>query len=407
MSDNNVESQAGQSSEMKDLVERVRAIQDQLRKEKVDALLQETANPKMPMSHRESLANQAMWLLKDTQKSVVNGVDYAIPQPNFFRFQSVVPLQLPDYSLTKDAYSSNDTSTLFLRLEMISQAAVQSMRGPPLNADGTPAVLDATTSPVMGQINSLRSDVRETHYAVVALGLHLHYYLDWLFDQWGATKFLDAMTQVEGLLMAYNAYAPDFAIQFEENALRGMRVITGITHNIWEYLTSPVFYQVQQAKNAQEASVAPAAPVAAPPPPSTLPPSLYPTAIASPVSPLTAPSAAAPAAKVMRAEKKKGRRASVFAVKAADTVTIDLSPSRNPTDVIPEIEQLFTTYITEGLDTITQLKEAAQPINFNVFTNQFGSIASLTDNVAMLEEIRANILRYIADQFHPALSLEP
>ncbi|HMF29913.1 MAG TPA: hypothetical protein VKK79_00755, partial [Candidatus Lokiarchaeia archaeon] len=183
---------------------------------------------------------------------------------------------------------------------------------------------------------------------------------------------------------------------------------------MWNYLTSPAFYQLQQAKQAQEAELA--QPVAAAPPAvATAPPFLFPSAVASPVAAPAAPAAAAvPAAaaapaKVMRVEKKKKGSgfASVFAVTAAESVTIDLSPTRNPTDVISEIEQLFLTYISEGLDTITQMKAAAQPINFNIYTNQFGSTASMTDNVSMLEGIRANIIRYISDQFHPSSAYEP
>jgi hypothetical protein len=449
---------AGETPKLKDMKKQVRNAQANLLQEKINALLSQVPNDTLPMGKRDGLVNEALWLLKNVP-SVIDSdsnsgssqVDYNIPQPNAVRFKTTIPLSLPDGSLTKDAFGVTDTETLFLRLEMISQMALDSMRGPPLNADGTVATLDDTTTPVMAQLDSWRSDVRETHYSIVAVGLHLHYYLSWLFDQWGAAKFLDAMQQVEMLLLSYDAFAPDFAIQFEENALRSIRVVTGVTHDVWTYLTSPAFLQLQQKKQALAAS--PAAPVAAAPPaaaapPPVVPPSLIPTPVATPApvtpaTPLTlaapmtpaagvppastvSPEAAQPvpaatvslvksrkgkktvvAARVAKVSRVEGRTASVFQVSPANSVTVDLDPSLAPTDVVSNIEQLFTTYIAQGLDTIAQMKAAAAPVNFNIYTNMFGSAASLTDNVSELEGIRANIIKYIADQFRPTTTLDP
>src|SRR5271157_1802632 len=126
----------GMTDDDKALVQRVRTVQTALKSEKIDGLLKETNNPKMPLAQREALANRAMWLLKDSQKGQDNQIDYNLPQPHFVEFQSLQPVSLPDYALTKDAYSSNDTSTLFLRLEMIAQVAEANMYGPPLGEDG-------------------------------------------------------------------------------------------------------------------------------------------------------------------------------------------------------------------------------------------------------------------------------
>jgi hypothetical protein len=401
----------------KDLADRVRDVLQRLREEKINNMLTDAGNNDLPVAHREMLARRAMWVLNDAQKTVTDGVDYNIPSPNVVRFNAVQPATIPEDALSKDAYNSTDTSTLFLNLETIRQMTDDILEGPPLGSDGNPATLTDAQNAALAQLAGNKSDLRETHYANVSVGLHFHYYLDWLFDQWGALKFLQAKTMVESLLYTYNAHNPAVMIRTEEEQLRAFRVIASVAHDVWTYLGSPAFSQVQQTAQAQTGqptiSVAPTAtpPVVSPPLPATTSAISVPPPAGTPpflISGGVTPSAVSGVpAKVMRAEKKKRGLASIFAVTAADSVTIDLSASRVPTDVVSEIEQLFLSYVSEGLDTVTQMKVTAQTINYNIFTNQFGSSASLTDNVSMMESIRGNILKYIADQFHPSPALQP
>ncbi|HMF34721.1 MAG TPA: hypothetical protein VKK79_25080, partial [Candidatus Lokiarchaeia archaeon] len=242
----------------------------------------------------------------------------------------------------------------------------------PANADAAQLV----------QLEKLLDDIKGFHYGLIAAGLHLYVIVERLRNQYGNLVLLQVQSQLAALILQYCAHDPQSAFPLEEAGLHSLEAIPSLVAQVQDFLNSP------GAVLLAPGTPAPAAPqpVASPNP--------APATVRAVFGRFARDFGDLPRVKYVPGTGKKAQVAAVFAVKAGE-VTVDLSPGRPPADILTDLLALVAGFLQDESYTIDSLRSAAASLQYNLQTNEWGSVAAGTEYVAQLESIRKNILRYM------------
>ncbi len=360
----------------------------------------------------------AQALFDDLQKEDAAQIDDAAAQPAEVISYGYVLNPLKTEDLLPAAFSSMTTAALYDALSVARQKAVAGWANltNPVNLPEDAAVKEAFNS-----IVDIIEQVGIAHYEIVRAGLFLHVLLSRLYDAHALLEFLASKGLVEKQLVRYNSHNPHLAIEIEEQELNGVQRLLALIARVHDYLMSPEYSIARRAAATAQ----------------TIPIPTIGTATSTGEEPVSATYAAAinlvqhmPAktanekrifaiklAKNSGETKLKGKQVlAVAATTEATTealfvpvspVAIDMAETRNPLDILTEISTAISGLVEQSMAFISQLKYLARPINFNIYTLQFGSVTPLQDNKSMIQRLRKDIASYVMKDLKMSATQQP
>ncbi len=230
------------------------------------------------------------------------------------------------------------------------------------------------------------SEIAGSHYAIVAAGLSFYVVLERLRDKYGAFPFLQAASQLAALLIQYAAHEPRNSLPLEEEGTETMAAVQSIITTVQDYLASEEFVRLQQQQAVSKTPATSSRPLA--------------------VAAVFAAIAKVPAASGWI--KLKGEKAAVFAMTVAD-VDIDVSEARAPAVILEDVASLMSRLLHDQSLALRNVRALAMNLNYNIFTNAWGSVAAGSEHVLRMEAIRAKIYKYMkidADVIVPRIFLK-
>jgi len=345
------------------------------------------------------LLNQGSDVVHTLKMQQMTKIDHRIPQPSRLETEGVVGITLPEGDLTPAAFSNMDTADLYQALLNMRQQAVgkwANLTKPSLLPD------NAAAKTAFGDILDVIEQVGLVHYEIVRAGLYLHILLSQQYAKFDALPFLTGKGHVEQILLRYNAHNPHLCIGIEEEELNGAQTILAVVNRVSSYLMSAEFYTYREKKTSvaggngksiQGRSTG-GGPVF--------------SARVNLVREM--PNQLKPEKDVLEARGDKGGK-KVLQTSATIVpvvpLAIDLGEDRDPKTVLNEISRGIQGLVEKGMDLIYQLKKIARPVNFNIYTLQFGEATPLQDNRTMMQKMRKVIYQHVMKDLKLSASLSP
>ncbi len=315
-------------------------------------------------------AKEVLLGLKDaTVEAVMGGAMEEVQYSNSIDKERMDFFWVPLQSFGRRAFSSLTLTQLYSRIRSAwSQAEAE------FGKFALPVPPAGTNPNTLAFLIKKLDEIAGTHYAIVAGGLSLYVLLERLRDQHNAFTFLQAASQLAALLIQYAAHEPRNSLPLEEEGVEALGAIQSIITTVQDFVESGEF-------TGQKGMA-----------PGTTPAPRYLAAAARVFASLAEKT---PAGKVMQVDAKKGDRgARVFAITVAD-VNIDVSEARSPATVLEDISDLFGRLLHEQGLAISSVRSSAMAINYNINTNEWGSVAAGSEHVLRMEAIRAKIFKYM------------
>jgi hypothetical protein len=242
-----------------------------------------------------------------------------------------------------------------------------------LREDKTP--LKPEEEAVYNSVQELRMKVNEVHYEGIDALLILYAYLYNFAKVVTNIKLLQFMKQIEMICVRLNSYDASLCLGIEAAQLHSLRNITGvfslINDFIFEYNSTQAMKQLMQQRQQPTGQQKPASET-----PATF------------------------------AVKVKDNKA-VFALDTTRFGDIVLNDFSSPQGVVDKIQAIITGVIENGLALIKQAREIGNQINYNCYTNSFGSHALVSPGVEYLDMVRPIIEKYVKDDPADIESIHP
>ncbi len=358
----------------------------------------------------------ALSLFDSLEQEESSQIDESAPQPAEIVTYAYVMNPLKTSALLPAAFSSMTTAELYDALLMARQKAVAAWANltNPANLPDDAAVKDTFNG-----IVDIIEQVGIAHYEIVRAGLFLHVVLARLYATSGLLDFLASKGKVEKQLVKYNAHSPHLALEIEEQELNGVQRLLALIASIHDYLMSAAYYDARRAIATATPAPTPAitaAQAAGEPAAATYTAAInlvqhMPTKTASEKRVL-----AIKLAKAGGNGKGKGKQVLATAATTAmidaafipvSPVVIDMSEARNPLDILNDIATAISALVEQSMAFIAQLKRLARPINFNIYSLQFGSTTPLQDNRAMMQKLRKDIASFVLKDLKTSATQPP
>ncbi len=244
---------------------------------------------------------------------------------------------------------------------------------------------EGTSAGVVAQLAKTLDDIAGTHYAAIAAVLSLYVVLERLRDKYGAFPVLQAASQLAALLIQYAAHEPRNSLPLEEEGIESMAAAQSIITTVQDYLDSEEFKLLEQQRKG-----------------------VVPATSTGPIAAVFAAIAKRPAAAGwVKVAPGKGERGAVFAMTVAD-VDVDVSEKVAPVLTLDNLGTLIARILHDQRQALTSVRALAMGLNYNIYMNQWGSVAAGSEHVLRMEAIHAKILKFMkidADVIVPRIYL--
>ncbi len=246
-----------------------------------------------------------------------------------------------------------------------------------------------TEPALVAQLVKTLGEIAGTHYAAIAAGLSLYVVLERLRDKYGAFPFLQAASQLAALLLQYAAHEPRSSLPMEEEGIEALAAIQSVITAAGDFLDSPEFTRLEQ--DLQGIAIAPSD-----------------GGTARRLGVFAAIARRPEAGKLVKVTPGKGERGgAVFAMTVAD-VDVDISEKVAPPVALNTLGDLISRILHDQQIALTSVRTLAMGLNYNIFTNEWGSVAAGSEHVLRMEAVRAKIYKYLkidADVIVPRIFL--
>ena len=187
------------------------------------------------LNDQKELVEKAQGKLSPQDENMVNVISRDVPFPKSYLRHSLIPIDIDENYYSEAAYLNTNPLQFLNQLQKIAQKRSRTID---IFSVAQKENMDSYDKEILQEIEQDRQKAVDIHYSIISAALHLHIYLQNMYDQYGHTMFIKGKQRIQDLMYPYEGHDPAYNLIDEKRKLIELKSFFGIFAELSEFLNS-------------------------------------------------------------------------------------------------------------------------------------------------------------------------
>ncbi|MFX0103515.1 MAG: coiled-coil domain-containing protein [Candidatus Hodarchaeota archaeon] len=187
------------------------------------------------LNAQKEIMEKAKITINPEDKNMANVISRDVPFPKSYIRYSMIPIDVDENYYSEEAYLNTDPLQFLNKLQNIAKKRSKMIE---IFSQAQKENITVGDKATVKEIDKDRQRAVDIHYAIVSAAIHLHIYLQNLYDQYGHTMFIKAKQRIQDLMYPYEGHDPAYNLIAEKRKLTELKSFFGIFAELTEFLES-------------------------------------------------------------------------------------------------------------------------------------------------------------------------